>query len=231
MNYKKSSASRRASPALPAPGATRNLILDTAEHLFAERGLERVSIRDIIQTANVNLGAINYHFGTKLQLVAAVFHRRLKPLAQERLQRLDAVEQTAGRKPPKLEHVLEAFIRPAVRQAMDPKQGSAAFRKLMGRCLMEANPEVEAIAHAHFEPLVKRFDAALLRAMPKLTREELFWRMHLTIGALHHSLMMLDKTPPGVPKIRADANEYVQRLVTFCVAGFHASVPSKVRKL
>jgi AcrR family transcriptional regulator len=204
--------------------------LDVAERLFAEHGLERVSIRDIIQTANVNLGAINYHFGTKQQLVAAVFDRRLTPLAQERLQMLDGVETGAGAKAPKLEDVLEAFIRPAVLQAMDPEFGSAAFRKLMGRCLMEANPELEALMHAHFDPLVRRFDAALLRAMPKLTREELFWRMHLTIGALHHSLLVLDKVPPGVPKIRADVEDYVQRLVAFGAAGFRASLPAKARK-
>jgi len=214
---------------LPLP-KTHTRILDVAERLFAEQGLERVSIRDIIQAATVNLGAINYHFGTKQQLIAAVFHRRLTPLAQERLQMLDTVEKAAGTKAPTLEEVLEAFIRPAVRQAIDPKFGSAVFRKLMGRCLMEADPELEALIHAHFEPLVRRFDAALMRVMPKLTREEVFWRMNLVLGALHHSLMMLDKLPPGAPKIHANIEDYVQRLVAFGAAGFRAPLPARTRK-
>ncbi len=197
-------------------------ILDVSERLFAEHGLERVSIRDIISAANVNLGAINYHFGTKQQLIAAIFDRRLIPLDRERLQLLDAAEQAAGEQALELEDVLAAFIRPAVRHAMDPKLESAVFRRLMARCFMEANPGLEKILHAHFEPVVRRFDAALMRAMPKLTRVEVFWRMHLTIGALHHSLLMLDKAPPGVPKIRADVEEYVRRLVTFAAAGFRA---------
>jgi AcrR family transcriptional regulator len=212
------------------PVETRTCILDVAERLFAEHGLERVSIRDITQTANLNLGAINYHFGTKQQLIAAVFDRRLTPVAHERLQMLDTVEKAAGAKAPKLDDVLEAFIRPAVRQAMDPEFGSAVFRKLMGRCLMEANPELEALIHAHFEPLVRRFDAALMRVMPKLTREEVFWRMNLILGALHHSLLMLDKVPPGAPKIHANVEDCVQRLVAFGAAGFRVSQPAKTRK-
>jgi hypothetical protein len=95
---------------------------------------------------------------------------------------------------------------------------------------MEPNPELEALFHSHFAPLVRRFDAALMRAMPKFTREEVFWRMHLTVGALHHSLLMLDKTPPGRPRLVVEFESYVQRLVAFAAAGFRASVPAKSRK-
>lgn len=204
---------------------TRERILEVAERLFAERGLERVSIRDIIQAARANLGAINYHFGTKQKLIAALFERRLIPLDQQRLAALDAVEKAAGNQAPKLEAVLEAFIRPAVQQALDPSSGTATFRKLMARSFMEPNPALARLLHRHFEVVVRRFDAALLRAMPGLTRTDLFWRMHLTVGALHHSLMMMDHTPPGHPPIRTNVETHVQRLVAFSAAGFHASLP------
>ena len=204
---------------------TRERILDVAERLFAEHGLERVSIRDIIGAARANLGAITYHFGTKQKLILALFERRLVPLDQQRLAALDAVEKAAGKEPPRLEVVLEAFIRPAVEQALDASSGTATFRKLMARSFMEPNPVLERFLHRHFEVVVQRFDAALLRAMPGLTRADLFWRMHLTVGALHHSLMMLDRTPPGRPLIRIDAETHVQRLVAFSVAGFHARLP------
>lgn len=206
---------------------TKSRILDVAEQLFAKHGLEAVSVRDITQAAEANLGAINYHFGTKKQLIAAIFDRRLIPINQERLDALDAAIRAAGGKPPKLEDVLEAFIRPAVRFGMDPKLGGITFGKLMGRCLMEPNPELEGLLHIHFEPVARRFDAALMQAMPHLTRVEVFWRMHLTVGALHHSLLMLDKTPPGRPKIVIEFESYVQRLVAFAAAGFRASVKSR----
>jgi TetR/AcrR family transcriptional regulator, regulator of cefoperazone and chloramphenicol sensitivity len=54
---------------------TRNLLLQTAEKLFTERGYDAVSTRDLADTAGVNLGAIQYHFGSKAQLFLETIHR------------------------------------------------------------------------------------------------------------------------------------------------------------
>ena len=45
--------------------ATRVALLDAAERLFSQNGIEGTSVREIIKAAGANLGAINYHFGTK----------------------------------------------------------------------------------------------------------------------------------------------------------------------
>ena len=42
---------------------TKEKILNAAEKLFAEHGIEAVSLRSIISEADVNLAAIHYHFG------------------------------------------------------------------------------------------------------------------------------------------------------------------------
>src|SRR5204863_5155785 len=123
---------------------TRARILNVAEELFGERGLDRVSIRDITNTARVNLAAINYHFGSKEDLIAAVFERRVVPVNQARLTALDAVEQSAKRHP-KLEDILEAFIRPAVQCSFGTLKGEKAFSKLFGCCLSEPNTEIEIL--------------------------------------------------------------------------------------
>src|SRR5437762_2911252 len=96
------------------PSDTRSRILDVAEELFGERGLDRVSIRDITRKAKVNLAAINYHFGSKEDLIAAVFERRVVPVNEARLASLDVVEKVVGKKSAKLEALLEAFIRLAL---------------------------------------------------------------------------------------------------------------------
>ena len=43
--------------------ATRKRILDHAAALFAERGFEKVTIREICRGAGANVAAVNYHFG------------------------------------------------------------------------------------------------------------------------------------------------------------------------
>jgi AcrR family transcriptional regulator len=205
---------------------TRERVLEVAERLFAERGLDAVSVRDIIAEAEANLGAINYHFGTKDGLIEAIFERRLVPSTQERLRALEAVEMAAGDQPPKLEAVLEAIFRPVVEEAMDPKRGGITFGKLMARCFVDPNPVMERVMRSHFTPVVKRFDAALSRAMPNLSPEDVFWRMHLLMGGLHQSLLLLDrKPPPGLPRFQVDAENYIRRFVAFATAAFRAPLP------
>lgn len=50
---------------------TRGRILEAAGAIFAERGFEKATIRDICAQASVNLASANYHFGDKERLYAA----------------------------------------------------------------------------------------------------------------------------------------------------------------
>jgi AcrR family transcriptional regulator len=209
-----------------SPAETRQRVLAAAEKLFAMRGVEGVSIRDITQAAGVNLAAINYHFGTKNGLAAEVIKHCIDPLNVRRLELLDKVEAKAGNKPPNLEAVLEAMIRPAVERGFDDKQDTETFLRLTGRCLSEPNPEIDQLVRVHFDKLIRRFDAAFLHALPGLDPEELFWRIKFMFGALHYSLLICGKQKHMPPKLRKtlDAEGLIQRIVKFTAAGLRASV-------
>ena len=60
--------------------ATKERILDSAESLFMEHGFEATGLRQITAAADVNLAAVNYHFGSKEELFEAVLTRRLDPM-------------------------------------------------------------------------------------------------------------------------------------------------------
>ena len=201
---------------------TRSRILDVAEELFGEQGLDRVSIRDITRKAKVNLAAINYHFGSKEDLVVAVFERRVVPVNEARLAALDLVEKSAGKRIPKLEAILEAFICPALQASLKASRGGTAFSKLFGRCLSEPSPEVEALLKRQFEPLVARMEAVLIKALPHLSRSEVFWRLKFTYGALHHWLLTKDKFRPDWME-EVDVETQTQKLISFAAAGFRAA--------
>lgn len=206
--------------------ATQERLLNVAEQLFARRGLDAVSVRDITQAAGASLGAITYHFGTMRKLIVAVFERRMTPLTRRRLEALEAVEKAAGNGPLPLEGVLEAMFRPAVLEAMTGERAGIVFGKLMARSMMDPNPYLEKYIHGHIEPVIRRFDAALMRAMPELTPEDVFWRMHLLMGGLHQSLLMMDRKPlGGVPPLRLDAETYLRRFVASAAALFRAQIP------
>src|SRR5262245_31070920 len=90
----------------------KSRILEVAIRLFAERGLDAVSVRDITGAARVNLGAVNYYFGSKEHLIREVFETLLGPLQRRRLALLDQLEAQAGNNPLELELVLRALIEP-----------------------------------------------------------------------------------------------------------------------
>src|ERR1700742_1703708 len=91
--------------------STKQRILDSAEALFARHGFVGASLRQVTAAAQVNLAAVNYHFGSKENLINEVFRRRLDVLNSERVRALTRVENDPEHR---LEDVLAAFVEPAL---------------------------------------------------------------------------------------------------------------------
>lgn len=73
--------------------ATRESILVTAERLFAEHGVQVVSNRHISEAAGQgNNAAVNYHFGTKVDLVRAIVRRHSERIERLRAELVDTIE-------------------------------------------------------------------------------------------------------------------------------------------
>ena len=62
--------------------ATRDLILDTAERVFARRGVSRASLNEIAECAGLSRGAIYWHFKDKAELFDAMMERVLLPMEE-----------------------------------------------------------------------------------------------------------------------------------------------------
>jgi len=164
-------------------GDTKARILDAAEDIFIECGYEAMSLRQITSRADVNLAAVNYHFGSKEALIHAMLARRLDTLNVERLKLLDRFEaQLANRLT--CEHVLGAMFIPALRLSRDPRAGGPAFLRLLGRAYTDPSVFIHDFLNGHYADVAERFFDAFQRALPHLPREELGWRLHFAIGAL-----------------------------------------------
>ncbi|MFC9090004.1 TetR/AcrR family transcriptional regulator [Nocardiopsis dassonvillei] len=96
-------------------GATRELILSTAERLFAEHGLLAVSNRGIgVAAGQGNNTAVGYHFGTRTDLVRAIVRAhtdRLEPLWAR------AVEEAGD--PAGADDWIARLVRPVTRHLAD----------------------------------------------------------------------------------------------------------------
>jgi AcrR family transcriptional regulator len=107
---------------------TRALILDAAERLYAERGFGDVTLRDIVAAAGVNLAAVNYHFGSKDELIAELFVTRGIATNRARLTELKEAE-AAGQGRADAKAILRALVGPTLRGCLGPgNQQSVASR-------------------------------------------------------------------------------------------------------
>ena len=68
--------------------STKERILGAAEELFAQQGFGGTSLRQVTSRADVNIAAVNYHFGSKENLVNEVFRRRMDDMSAQRLDML-----------------------------------------------------------------------------------------------------------------------------------------------
>jgi AcrR family transcriptional regulator len=105
-------------------GAGETALILAAERLFAERGIEGVSLRQVNQAANQkNTAAAHYHFGSRDGLVNAVLTYRLPELDRQRGQLLGRAAEQKG-----LRFYLEAFIKPLSEQLNPREEGNFYIR-------------------------------------------------------------------------------------------------------
>src|SRR3990170_4312685 len=109
---------------------TRAKILDAAEQVFAEKGINGSSLREIMITAGVNIAAVNYYFGSKAGLLRAVIQRRYSDINGKRLALLDAAVR-AGGGVASVEAWLTAYLTPFIEAEGNSDPGWRNFMRVL----------------------------------------------------------------------------------------------------
>src|SRR5215472_1032426 len=159
---------------------TRTAILAAAERLYAERGFSDVTLRDIVAEANVNLAAVNYHFGSKDELIAELFVTRSLALNRERLRQLKAAEDRGGGVAD-IAEILRALVGPTLRGCLGPENQRATPARFMIRVSIESVPAIRRIRNREIDHL-RKFIAAMRRSLPERSDVELYWGLHFALA-------------------------------------------------
>ncbi|MGB6243028.1 MAG: TetR/AcrR family transcriptional regulator [Castellaniella sp.] len=210
---------------------TRDAILDAAERLFAEQGHDKTSMRQITKAAEVNLSAVNYHFGSKDALIEAVFQRRLDALNNERLRILDTLEVQAQGQPLKPSAIVEAYFGPLVRHACSAGAERRAFMPLQSCNLSDPSGAITALFEAERSVVAHRFTRALLTSLPGVPEAEIVWRFHFMLGATAYAIMGADSSSQVMNlhgDTGLDANVLLNRLMAFLLGGLRAPLPAQI---
>ncbi|RYZ10223.1 MAG: TetR family transcriptional regulator [Myxococcales bacterium] len=99
---------------------TRLALMRAAEQLFAQQGVDRVSLREIaIAAGQRNVSAATYHFGSKRELIEAILERHSLPMQSSWRPLLEQDAQ----QPVSLHALLEAVVRPLAAKIEDADGG------------------------------------------------------------------------------------------------------------
>lgn len=205
--------------------STKDRILGAAEELFAQYGFGGTSLRQVTSRADVNIAAVNYHFGSKENLVNEVFRRRMDEMSDQRLVRLKIAQAEA---PGQLEPILAAFVEPALALAQDRNGGGAfsrgIFIRVLARAYAEKNDGLRKFLSEQYGHVLREFGKAIAICLPDLSKEELYWRLDFLAGALTYAMadFGLIKRPSGVSESTHRAKA-AQQLIRFAAAGLKAN--------
>ncbi len=126
-----------------APAPTREVILDTAERLFALHGVHGVAVRDLAREMNLTAPSLYNHFPSKLALYDAVLERGLMPIVQL----IGEAWQAGAQNPDRIHDTVDSMV---AHLAHHPH-----LARLMQRLLMSESDRAKQWIERRMEPLYR----------------------------------------------------------------------------
>ena len=199
----------------------RDRILYSAEALFAERGYDGVTLRQIASQAGVDVALANYHFGKKIALFNAVFERRAALLNESRLEALRRVQESAAPAGPTVEQIIEAFLRPL---ELTQENADPGWRHYLALIAYVNNSTYcgKRMMSKLFDDLVQEFIDALRQALPQASDRDLYWCYHNLSGALTMTFAQTERidTLSNGQCRSSDFQAAYDHMIPFVAAGF-----------
>ena len=196
---------------------TRTRLLEAAERLFAERGVDAVSLREITRESGArNAIALQYHFEDRAGVLQAIFDKHMPEVDARRHAMLDEYE---ARGEPDLRALASALVRPLAAKLAD-RDGGLPFLQIYAELI--DRPQ---------EPAAKATDDSLQRwrlLMEPLLDEEAA-RLHRRFTAILHTTAELGRRARTGP--RADDRLFTSYLIDVVAAILGAPVSTETRRL
>jgi len=201
---------------------TRDRLLNVAERLFAQRGYEATSVRDITAEAGCNVAAVNYHFGGKDNLYLETFRGLLGELRDLRIRRIRADMAEAGETATLelfVESMANAFLQPFVDEGRGRLLMAFVSREMVDRHL-PAGVFLDEFIRPLLDVALEQLDAVGPPLDPITARLCLMSLVGQLLHVLRAQPMMSSGT--SVDLVPADLKSHVDHVVRFTVGGIRA---------
>ena len=211
---------------------TKEALLNTAERLYAERGLDAVSMREITRAAGQrNSTALQYHFSSKQILIAAIVNRRMNEGDTRRLEFLHDLELRG--KLDGVRSLAAAIVEPMVPGIKSPKRSPGEY---WVRFLSEVqrHPEFDLVelGKGCSDLGLRRLYALLGKQLPDVPDGVLRQRYLATMSSVVHGLAELERVRQRRRRLRQpfDAERAVENLIDMTAGALSAPVSIEVSR-
>jgi AcrR family transcriptional regulator len=193
--------------------SARETLLDAAERLFAEHGLEGISLRSINAEAGLSSAALHYHFGSKAAVVESLLERQMPALMDRRQELLEALDARPG--PPTTHEVLNAMLEPQVQLLRQGGEPGIRYIRLIHRLQSDGDLDFQFVTQ-RWPGGVSLLVPLLLQANPSLPQSLVEHRLAFAIDVMLPSLVKAPKP------IREELSRYVAELLDFLTGAIEA---------
>lgn len=197
---------------------SRERILDAAERVFAEKGFDGSTIRDIASEAGTQVGLVHHHGGGKAELFAQTVARRAADLSALRLDMLASRKAASSLT---VEDLLACFFGPYLEKAAQGDIQWLAYARVVAH--VSADPRWRDLAAACFDPTANRFIDEIADLFPDARRSAIATGFVYSVSAMLAYLTSAWR----IETLGADNTEATAgagELIRFCAAGIRASL-------
>jgi AcrR family transcriptional regulator len=200
---------------------TKQIIIDAAERCLAESDFDGVSLRTITDAAGVDLALVNYHFGSKENLVTEVIERRARMVHEARVLALEEARRAAGASVLSVEAIVTAFLEPWLIRLGSGDPGWRSYNRVL--CQLSVMPKYLPLTSRMLDPTALHFINALRAALPNAPPESIYWGYLFLLGAMMQVMMAtgrIEKLSQGICR-SDDMDQVLTQLVPFVAGGLH----------
>lgn len=211
--------------------ATKEALLGTAERLYAQRGLDAVSMREITREAGQkNSTALQYHFSSKEALVSAIVVRGMKGGDYRRLEFLHELELRG--KLDDLRSLAAAMVEPLAVGIRSPRKwpGERGWIRFLSEVQRRSEFDLVELSKVASDLGLRRVYMLLGKQLRHVPDVVLRQRFLLTMSQIVHGLAEIDyqQERRGRSRQRFDVERAIENLIDMTAGALSAPVSTEV---